>query len=324
MSRQIYQPENISEVVSRRNGKRLSAILAAGIILALLAVLAIFKFMPRDEVRNPEIVPSPMLKEYHSVKVSADGKTTLVRAAGTVADAIRAAGVNIDENDIVSIPTKDPITHDMDVEISRVDIVEDVQLKTIDYATEYKEDENYVLGYSKLAVEGEDGRIKKTVRTVYVDGKPADVSVVKTDVKEPVDEVIVTGTSEKTAVSQLEVPDYLILDENGVPMSYSNVLTGKSCAYSAKPTAYTASGRQVKVGYVAVDPSIIPYGTELYIASTDNKYIYGYAIAADTGTALLDGRILVDLFMPSYDASVDWGAKQVNIYILDGQSKEEE
>ena len=118
------------------------------------------------------------------------------------------------------------------------------------------------------------------------------------------------------SISQLDVPDYLALDENGVPTSYSNVLTGKSCAYSANPSAKTASGRQVKVGYVAVDPAIIPYGTELYIVSTDGKYVYGYAVAADTGTALLDGRILVDLFMESYDASCDWGAKHVNIYIL--------
>ena len=58
-------------------------------------------------------------------------------------------------------------------------------------------------------------------------------------------------------------------------------------------------------------------GTELYIASTDGKIVYGYAVAADTGIALMDGRVLVDVFCDSYASSCKWGAHQVNVYILD-------
>ena len=128
------------------------------------------------------------------------------------------------------------------------------------------------------------------------------------------------GTNEvnpiqEMSISVLEVPDDLVLDENNVPLNYTNVLTGKSCAYSAKPTALTAQGRQVAVGHVAVNPNIIPYGTELFIVAHDGT-VYGYAIAADTGTGLMEGFCLVDLFMESYEASCDWGARQVDIYIL--------
>ena len=31
----------------------------------------------------------------------------------------------------------------------------------------------------------------------------------------------------------------------------------------------------------------IPYGTKLYITSTDGKFVYGYAVATDTGLACL-------------------------------------
>ena len=70
------------------------------------------------------------------------------------------------------------------------------------------------------------------------------------------------------------------------------------------------------MGHVAVDPSIIPYGTRLYIIATDGT-VYGYAIAADTGTFIERGDILVDVYMASYEESCQWGLKDVNMYVLD-------
>lgn len=59
---------------------------------------------------------------------------------------------------------------------------------------------------------------------------------------------------------------------------------------------------------MAVDPDVIPYGTLLYITSTDGSFVYGYAVATDTGIAVQDGRILVDLFYETYAESVINGA----------------
>lgn len=303
---------------------------AAGIVILLLVIFgAVGK--NSEPVFEADIVNASRMGEetitvnpnpYCKVNIFADGNNYVVRAKGSVADAIDAAGIDVDDDDLINVGLSEPLNASTNIVINRVEYVTEVKLEAIEYATEYKEDDNYVIGFSKVLVDGEEGELAKTICHTYVDGKLASSDIVSTEVtEEPVDEVIVQGTAEVNpiaamSISQLDVPDYLALDENGVPTSYSNVLTGKSCAYSASPSAKTASGRQVKVGYVAVDPSIIPYGTELYIVSTDGKYVYGYAVAADTGTALLDGRILVDLFMESYDASCDWGAKQVNIYIL--------
>lgn len=328
MSRQTKIP--VKEVKRKRN---ILAVCAVSVIL-MLTIFAAIKLLPEKESNKTDFMsltaaemqgaekvltvnPTP----YYNVKINVDGQTHSVLATGTVADAVDAAGIRIDDDDLVNVGMNEPLNYMTNITINRVDIVEEVRLETIEYATEYKEDDDYVIGYQEVVVDGEDGEIEKTVRHVYVDGKLTSSKVVKTEITEPVDEVVVMGTSEinpikEMSISQLDVPDWLALDENGVPTSYSQVLTGKSCAYSARPTAKTASGRQVKVGYVAVDPAIIPYGTELYIASTDGKYVYGYAVAADTGTALLDGLILVDLFMESYEASCQWGAKQVNIYVL--------
>jgi 3D (Asp-Asp-Asp) domain-containing protein len=60
-------------------------------------------------------------------------------------------------------------------------------------------------------------------------------------------------------------------------------------------------------GVVAVDPSVIPLYTRLYVPG------YGTAIAGDTGGAV-KGRI-VDLGFPE-DVTNGWGARYVDVYLL--------
>lgn len=70
---------------------------------------------------------------------------------------------------------------------------------------------------------------------------------------------------------------------------------------------HTASGLPVGPGIVAVDPSVIPLGTRMFIPG------YGPGVAADTGTAI-KGNI-IDLWMPSTAAARRWGRKTVTITI---------
>jgi 3D (Asp-Asp-Asp) domain-containing protein len=199
--------------------------------------------------------------------------------------------------------------------------VERAKLVTVPYSTIYKQSDTIEIGETLVIKEGENGGVYQEFLDTYVEDILKTVEMVSETVYPPEDEVVLVGTLDRNLpenmISELEIPEWFALDENGVPTEYSSVLTGKGVAYSARPGAKTASGRTAMPGYVAVDPSIIPYGTKMYIASTDNKHIYGYAIAADTGTGLLEGLCLVDLFMNSYEESCDWGAHQVNIYILE-------
>jgi len=77
----------------------------------------------------------------------------------------------------------------------------------------------------------------------------------------------------------------------------------------------TASGTKAQPGTVAVDPDVIPLGTKLYIASTDGSPDYGFATALDTGSAIKGYRI--DLFMENNQDAMDYGRRQVKVYILD-------
>ena len=70
---------------------------------------------------------------------------------------------------------------------------------------------------------------------------------------------------------------------------------------------HTASGLPVGVGVIAVDPSVIPLGTRLFVPG------YGPAVAADVGSAI-KGNI-IDLWMPSTAAARAWGRRTVTITV---------
>ena len=60
---------------------------------------------------------------------------------------------------------------------------------------------------------------------------------------------------------------------------------------------------------IAVDPSIIPLGTKVWVEG------YGEAIAGDVGSAIKGHKI--DVFIPSYENAMEWGVKKVKIKIIE-------
>mgnify|MGYP002399900566 CR=1 FL=1 len=92
-----------------------------------------------------------------------------------------------------------------------------------------------------------------------------------------------------------------------------SVITMVATAYtagsaSAWGSGYTATGLLARYGVVAVDPHVIPLGTRLFIPG------YGYAIAADTGGAIIGDR--VDLCMDSLADALNFGRQVVKVYVL--------
>jgi peptidoglycan DL-endopeptidase CwlO len=70
---------------------------------------------------------------------------------------------------------------------------------------------------------------------------------------------------------------------------------------------HTASGLPVGVGVIAVDPSVIPLGTRVFVPG------YGPAVAADTGSAIRGA--IIDLWMPSTADARAWGRRTVTITV---------
>ena len=106
--------------------------------------------------------------------------------------------------------------------------------------------------------------------------------------------------------------------ENESTASFSTAPNGRTCVkvLTCKATAYhepegslTKSGTLSRVGAIAVDPSVIPLGTELYVEG------YGYCVAEDTGGLIKGNRI--DIYLDSEAECVNWGVRDVTVYILE-------
>ena len=87
--------------------------------------------------------------------------------------------------------------------------------------------------------------------------------------------------------------------------SYSRKLTVKAYAYTGG--GRTAMGTQARVGEIAVDPSVIPLGTTVYIEGVGERR------AEDTGGNIKGNTI--DIYMNSEAECRSWGVRYITIYI---------
>ena len=255
------------------------------------------------------------------VNISADGKTFTVPAIDeTVQQMLNMAGITLSEHDIINCDLNDTATEGMIIEITRVNYQLRANTAEIPYETVYIDNSNMVIGDEKIVTQGESGVRTYVVKEKYVDGVLVGQELSSDNItKESVTMVIERGTALAEPYAKMDDPSKLTLVD-GLPDEYTRIVSGKATAYTAGYTAKTASGRKAEIGTVAVNPNVIPYGSELYIVAQDGSKAYGYAIAADTGIALMDGTVAVDLYFGNkYDHYYDscrWGAVQVDIYVL--------
>lgn len=180
-----------------------------------------------------------------------------------------------------------------------------VSSNEIPYTTITEQSDEIKKGNTEVAQEGVNGINKVTEVTKYVNGSIADVTVTEEVVSEPIDEIILEGTKEVETVPGLD------------NVEYSKVLTMSATAYcsceiccGSFSNGYTANGTKAGYGVAAVDTSVIPLGTKLYVEG------YGYAIAADVGGAINGNRI--DLCYNSHDEALSsgFGYQNVKVYVL--------
>ena len=109
-----------------------------------------------------------------------------------------------------------------------------------------------------------------------------------------------------------EIPDDLEHIDSFIATAY--YLTGQTST-----GAYTTVGRTL-----AVNPNIIPYGTEVWMFLDDGTYI-GTFTAEDTGSNMMAHPHVVDIYMgaDSYNECILWGAQHVNLYTTPAENAAE-
>lgn len=274
-----------------------------------------------------DLVPDMEIKVVRGVEVAveADGKTVSVKvpATATVASAIAAAGLTVGKDDELSADKTKTVSKGMTIKIDRVAYRETESVQEVPYETTQQETGDLDQGDTQVQTAGENGSRTIVTREKLVNGQVVSSEEVSNTVtKDPVNEVVLAGTRE--VVTAAAAPSYgtastdngVLVDASGNQIAYTAVYTGSATAYTAPAGASTATGRPAQYGNVAVNPNLIPYGSRLYICSPDGSYVYGYAVAADTGGALMSGSALVDVYFDTLGECYGFGRRTLSVYIL--------
>ena len=257
----------------------------------------------------------------YDVYVQDGDETYTYRTTGCKAgEAVYAAGLTLEPEDELDVPPETELEEGDTVQVLRCVYTERTAEESIDYGTTVVEDNNLFEGQSRILQKGTCGTQEVLYRDKYLGANCVESEPIeKTVTSEPVNAVKAVGTrvfsvAGKVPISNLTLPEGFELDDNGVPASYQYYMDGVATAYYGG--GITASGIPAAVGYVAVNPKVIPYGTKLWVASLDGQYVYGYAIAADTGGFVKGGWADMDLYMDTESECWQFGIRGVRIYIL--------
>ena len=261
-----------------------------------------------------------ILRAY-TVPVTADGTTQeIITTGATAAELLAQAGLTWTEDDILSSGPDEIIPEGEALTLQRVSYVDYTQNEVIPTELEeipsslfYRRPENTV-----TVQQGSDGLDTVSYRETWVDGAWTGTEETSRETQIGMVPTVQKIYGEQVPVSQFVGPEIV----DGAPAEgVAEVYTGqRSTGYSASATAKGASGRRLTYGTVAVNPAVIPYGSLMYITSDDGRFVYGYAYAADTGAAMLQGKAFIDLYYETYDESVASAVIPVNIYVLDDET----
>ena len=261
-----------------------------------------------------------ILRAY-TVPVTADGATQdVVTTGATTAELLAQAGLTWTEDDLLTPAADEAVPEGASVTLQRVsyvdysqNVVVPTEIEEVPTSLFYKKQSETV-----TVQEGSDGLDTVYYRETWIDGTLAATDEIGRETQIGMVPTLQKVYGEKVPVSQFVGPE--IVDGapvEGVAEVYTNQ---RSTGYSASETAKGASGRRLTYGTVAINPGIIPYGSLLYITSDDGAFVYGYAYAADTGAALMQGSAFIDLYYETYDESVDSAVIPVTVYVLDDET----
>lgn len=247
------------------------------------------------------------IERSRPVTIRVDGREIRTRTHRAVAaDVLADLNIVLYGADRVTPSLNTPVEANMEIRVTRVshDIV--INQDVIPFDTRWTGNPDMELDTQGLAQEGAPGVRERRTLITYEDGVEVKREIIAdVVVRQPQPRIYNYGT--KIVVRTLDTP-------NG-PVQYWRVLRMLATSYSAStagvPTSVPWYGRArcgmaMRHGIVAVDPRVIPLGTNVYVDG------YGPGYACDTGSAIVGKRI--DLGYD--DNSLKLWYRWTNVYLL--------
>ncbi|MBE7025846.1 MAG: DUF348 domain-containing protein [Ruminococcaceae bacterium] len=289
------------------------------------------------------VTPAPETPVTHGMEITVlrnkqieyfgDGGTLTVNThAYTVSGMLEGIGVTVGAQDFTEPPQDTALSDGMTVRLVRVTTKTVTDIVSIGYHIEEKSTSALTKGTTRIAQQGKNGLQTDTYTVVFHDGVEVSKEKIGSEVtREPVNKIIEKGTAAKktTASSSSSGSSFsgggTASTAKGENFTYRNKivctataydLSYESCGKNPGDPYYgiTASGMKAGPGVIAVDPSVIPLGTRLYVEAVDGSWAYGYCVAGDTGSGIYGN--CVDLFFNTRQEVRNFGKRTVNVYIL--------
>lgn len=254
------------------------------------------------------------------LKMTVDGKTQdLLSWKSTVAEVLKEQNISLGAMDrLDGIAADTPVTAGMAIRVIRVRTGALKEFASIPYDVVEELDKTLNEGETMVAQVGVDGRTESVYHIVYEDNKPVSRTFLyERTVSTPVDRVVMLGTVKN------------FTSHRGENVRYTKALELKATAYTASYAdtgknpgepgfGITRSGIRAREGVIAVDPRVIPLGTKVYVETPGAAADYGFAIAADIGSAIKGN--LIDLYFDTTQQALNWGRRKVRVYVLNEQN----
>jgi 3D (Asp-Asp-Asp) domain-containing protein len=239
-----------------------------------------------------------------SVRLTADGQTRrLFTKAHNLKDFLAEQHIALGPSDFITPPPETPIGHNTAAKITRVTIATSIDISSgptvVTWQNRNRDNLRRVLVQRGHAV-----ITKKKVQITKHDGVEISRAVL--------------------FVKKSRVPFFTLtfFNKEGQPAKQYNLLrcktlrvrtTGYYVGERTVPGNTTYLGYKLQRGLVAVDPKVIPLRTRLYISG------YGYAYAADTGSAI--NGLHIDLAVKDKYEEARFNRYEVPVYILEKAKK---
>ncbi len=170
---------------------------------------------------------------------------------------------------------------------------------SVPFQTIRRETDLLYVGQRHVLRYGVKGVIQRTTAIRYINGRKVGQKILEKVIRHPITEVMLVGTRNRVGsmLSGRSESGFNVIKE----------LTVVATEYVAG--GITATGVPAQPGVIAVDPSVIPLGTKVYIPGI------GVVRAEDTGGAIIGDRI--DICVSSEATALQWGVRTIKIYEIE-------
>ena len=294
------------------------------------------------------------VRRMQMVTVINRGAQSVIGTYGETAGSLLARmGITPGTGDTLSCSSETQTYDGMTIELVHTETRIEEEDTTVPYPVNYYEDPDLEPGAEIVLVAGQNGLTHVKSEVTYRNGKEVSRTVVQETVQtKPVTQLVIRGV-DRTIMEQPADPEpaeqeapaassgtasgssssgssssggsrydgsaetsgNVIMTSSGESYTYIDVMTCSATAYTCEGyVGHTYSGTLARVGAIAVDPTVIPLGTKMYVVSNDGQYVYGYCVAEDIGGGIKGNKI--DLYFDTYAECWDFGVRMCTVYIL--------